>query len=90
MKRQVLSEVGKGASAEDVLEHLFGDDDRTSDYVVYKYDHNKRTLLYRLNLIWVWPLCSVTLPFQWLITGNFGVSRNSKIGRVVDRLVKFD
>ena len=89
MKRQVLTEVGKDASVEDVLNHLFGDDDNSSDYVVYKYVHSDRTLLNRLNLIWVWPLFLISMPFQWLITGNTGVTRNSKIGRIVNTLVKF-
>ena len=90
MKRQILKEVGGNPTADEVLDYLLGDDNRNSDYAVYKYEYNKRTALNRINMLWVFPLFLCSLPLQWLFTGSTGVSRHSKIGKIVNRLVKFD
>jgi hypothetical protein len=91
-KRQILSEAGKDATASEVLDHLLGDADGGpgSDYVVYKYDSCSRTLINRVNMVWVWPLAALVAPFQWLATGNIGYTRNSRMGRILDWLVKFE
>lgn len=76
-----------------VVQYMIGDSDLWcgGDYCVYRYeDDTKRTFLNRLNIIWVWPLFALCLPFQYLLTGNTGVSRNSRIGRIVDKLIRFD
>ena len=92
-RKRILDAVGEGATADDVLVYLLGDHDGCSgnDYVVYKYEYGqKRSILNRINYCWVWPLFLLSIPFSWLITGNFGVNRNSKIGRAVNWLVKLD
>ena len=61
----------------------------SSEYVIYKYDDNDdSTLLNRLNVLWLYPLFIITIPFQWIFTGSVGIKRNSRIGRIVDSLFK--
>lgn len=84
-----LSELTK----EELVELLFGNynNDYRSDFIIKCYNnYSKRTLWNRLNLMWIYPLFIIALPFQYLITGDTGINRNTKIGRVVDRLVKFE
>ena len=91
MKRDIISAVGKSPTADEVLDFLLGDrDGSNSDYVVYKYKRDTRSVLNRINMIWVMPLYLCSLPFQWLFTGNIGFSRHSKIGKIMNKLVKFD
>lgn len=80
-------------TAEESLRYILGDSDgwSSSDYVIYKYEHpTKRRFIQRLNFVWVWPLFVISIPFQWLLKGDLGVSRNSRIGRVIDWLIRFD
>ena len=88
------SETGEeNPTAKQVVQYMIGDCDRWTggDYVIYKYsDKSKRSFLNRLNLYWVYPLFIITIPFQFLFFGEIGVNRNSKVGRIVDRLVKFE
>ena len=49
-----------------------------------------RTFIQRFNYMWVFPIFLVSVPVQWLYRGEIGVSRNSKIGKIVDRLVNLD
>lgn len=77
---------------EQVLDELFGtwENDLRSDYVVYKYkDRNtSKKVIHRFNLLWVYPLFLLSVPFQWLFLGSVGVNRNSKIGKTVQYLCK--
>ncbi len=93
MHKQIKNEVGKNPTADEVLNHLLGDSNgwNDSDYVIYKYEYNqKRSLFNRLNYLWVWPLFILSIPFVWIFTGDYGLKRTSKIGSVVDWLIKFD
>lgn len=73
----------------ELLDTLFGKyDDGESDYVIYRYDNGsewglsrKTTLLQRFNMIWVWPLFMITVPFQWLFLGKVGINGHSKFGK---------
>jgi len=60
-KKEILEELGENPSIYEVLDHLLGDTDgcRTSDYVCYKYKTSKKTLINRLNLMWVYPLIKI-------------------------------
>lgn len=84
---------GKEPTGKEMLEHLLGDSEgwSNSDYTLerYKYSTKNRSVLQRLNWLWVYPLFLITTPFQWIFTGNVGLSKNSRIGRVVDKLIKF-
>ena len=86
-KQQILSEIGQNATADEVLTFLLGDNECPSEYVVYKYKTSKRSLFNRLNMIWLTPIFVITLPIQWLVCGRTGVNRNSKLGRLVNKLV---
>lgn len=80
-------------TAQDVLEYMLGDQESWAggEYIVYKYSEiKKRHFIQRFNMIWVYPLFIITIPFQYLLFGELGLNRNSKIGKVVDWLVKFD
>jgi len=79
-------------TAEQVLEFMIVDENSWSggDYVVYKYEsRSKRSFLNRLNLCWVYPLILISIPFQYLLFGSVGVNRNTRLGSIVDKLVKF-
>lgn len=78
---------------DELITLLFGnrDNDYTSNFIVKCYDnYSKRTIWNRLNMLWVYPIFLMLLPFQYIITGDTGVNRNTKIGRIVDWLVKFE
>ena len=97
-KNEILEDVQiqmdiKDPTVDDVLTHLLGDYDgwKTSNYVIHRYEtETPRTFLQRFNTIWVYPLFLISVPFQWLYKGSIGVSRNSKIGAIIHKLVKFD
>jgi hypothetical protein len=84
-------------TAKDVLKYLLGNGDEHgfvnnySSFVVYKYDEiSKRNIFQRFNMLWVYPLFFLTIPFQFLFTGQIGFNRNSKIGRIVNWLVNVE
>lgn len=82
----------KEPTAREVLEYLLGDTDGwcNGNFVIYKYDkQTKRTFLQRLNLLWVLPLFVLSAPLQLLIRGEVGINRNSWLGKIVDKMVKF-
>jgi hypothetical protein len=90
MKRTILKEIGDDATVDDLLQHLLGDDEGSGNYVVHKYKYNKkRTIMNRINMCWVWPVFLISIPFTWLFTGDWGINRNSKIGKIVDWLIDF-
>jgi hypothetical protein len=90
-KQGVLREVGEDATGKQVLDFLFGDEyGRKSDYIVYKYTQDHRSVWNRFNLIWVFPIFCVVAPFQWIISGDIGVDRRSYIGRTMHKLINLD
>jgi len=89
MRSEIKKEVGEGATVDELLIYLIGDSDgHYSDYAVFKYTSTKRTLFNRINLIWFMPVYLTSIPFQWLMYGDIGVKRTSKIGKFVDWLVR--
>ncbi len=80
-------------TAKEVLTYMIGDSEGwvNGEYRVYKYtDSDGRTLIQRINLLWFFPLFILSIPFQYLITGDWGINRNTKIGRAVEWLVGFE
>ena len=78
-------------TAEEVLTYMIGNQDHWTggEYVVYQYNKVKpRSFIQRLNMLWVFPLFFVSIPFQYLFLGDWGVNRNSKIGKAINWLVK--
>jgi hypothetical protein len=93
VRKEILDELGEDKSAEALLDNLLRDTNgwNNSDYRVIKYTNvQKRSIGNRLNYLWVWPIFICTIPFSWVLTGTYGLDRNSKVGKVVDWLVKFD
>lgn len=80
-------------TAKEVLKFMIGDSDNWTggDYVVYKYNKiKKRNFIQRINMLWVYLLFIITIPLQYLFLGEWGLNRNSKLGKIVDWLVKFN
>lgn len=86
----VEREVGKDATAKQVLDHMFGTyDDAHSEYVVYHYNDpytKPSTVLQRFNRLWVVPLFFICAPFQWLFTGDIGLNDHTKLGEFVHKI----
>ncbi len=80
----ILQELGDNPTAEDVLDHLFGNRDGwvNSDYTVREYVPVKSNLLQRVNVLWVYPLLlAVVCPVKWLLTGRYGFKTESSLYR---------
>lgn len=96
LKREIMEELDcrRGDnSAEELLNMLLGDgcDERPSwKFKLYKYNECPRSFLNRLNMIWVYPIFISSIPIQWLILGSVGVNRDSKIGSILNRLVRLN
>ena len=79
-KALIKEELPEGATADDVLEHLFGDSDGwvNSDYTVREYAKVKTNILQRLLTPFVFIVFMVIFcPVIWLFTGRFGLKSNS-------------
>ena len=79
------NQLGDKLSAGDLLDYLLED----SEYTIRKYNHTQKSIFNRINMLWVYPLFLIMVPFQWLLCGDTGFKRESRIGRVLDFLVKF-
>lgn len=95
MKRQIKIDTGKESpTADDVLELIIGKDEydyNCGDYVLYKQSRStERSLIQRINFIWLAPILIASLPLVWLLTGEWGYSRNSFLGKIFEFLVKFE
>lgn len=85
----VEREVGKDATAAQVLDCLFGTYDENVEYVVYHYNDpytKESTVLQRLNRLWVVPAFWLCAPFQWFFTGDVGVNDHSKLGEFLHKI----
>ena len=82
---------GNIQTVKQLLDLLYGDcyNDFESDYeVLFERDpYIKTTKLQRLNLFWVWPLWLVTIPFQYIIRGEYGVKKETKLGQILTKLI---
>lgn len=95
MKRQIKIDTGKeNPTADDVLDLIVGKDEydyNCQDYVLYKEIRStKRNIIQRVNFLWVAPLLFLTMPLVWILTGEWGFSRNSMLGRFFEFMVKFE
>ena len=95
MKRKIKDEIGKdNPTADDVLDLIVGKDDFDycdGDYVLYKEMRNtERTVIQRINFLWVVPLLLLMMPIVWIVTGDWGLSRNSRLGKIFEFMVKFE
>lgn len=90
MKQNIIKEVGGNPTVDELLTYMLGDDYSDGEYLVYRYEYSKRSLMNRVNMLWVYPTFLISMPFIWLFTGGTGVTRSSRIGRLIDYLVKFE
>ena len=93
IRKEILDELGEDKSADALLDNLLRSTDgwNNSDYRIIKYTNVQKSSLWnRLNYLWVYPVFICSIPFTWLITGKWGLDRKSKVGKVVDWLIKFD
>lgn len=78
-------------TAKQLLDLLYGDvnNDFTSDYkVLFERDpYIESTKLQRFNLFWVWPLWLITIPFQYIIRGEYGVKKETRLGQILTKLI---
>lgn len=90
-RSELIEDFGKPDSrtAKELMDFLYGDYDNESDYVVVSrwYPIPKQTRLQRLNLLWVFPLYLLTVPYQWVFIGSVGVNQDSKIGKLLQKLI---
>lgn len=59
-------------------------------FVLYHRDavpRNGKTVLNRLNCLWVVPILLFVMPIKWLVTGEAGFSSKSKFGKLLKKLV---
>ena len=82
---EATKELGDNFSADALLEYLLED----GDYSIRKYERTHKSIFNRINILWVYPLFLIQIPFQWLLCGDIGFKRESRIGKVLDFLVKF-
>lgn len=75
-----------------ILNHLCGYYDSHSESelrVVYRVNpYIKKTAAQRINTLWFFPLYMLLVaPIKYIITGETGVDRYSKIGRLIERII---
>ena len=80
----------KNPSADQILEHLFGDYDGwvASKYTVRRYKKVKTNFIQRFNALWVYPLYFIFIaPVRWLVVGHTGVETESRAWKVLEFLL---
>ena len=86
-KNLIKKELPENATADDVLEHLFGDRDGwiNSRYTVREYEPEcKSNMIQRILYIpTILVLIAVICPIKWLIFGRYGFTTESKIYKVL-------
>lgn len=87
-KNSILNDASKDLggcfSASDLLDYLLED----CEYSIRKYERTHKSIFNRINMLWVYPLFLLQMPFQWLLCGDTGFKRESRIGKVLNFLVK--
>ena len=75
----------------DVMNVLFGEqyDMGSSDFVVkHRFpDRSTPTFIQRFNLMWVLVVFVICIPFRYLMFGSYQVNENTRLGRVLTKLL---
>lgn len=60
-----------------------------SQYVIRnRYQKPPETkFIHRFNALWVYPFFLITIPFRYLIYGHIDLSKDSKLGRLILKLI---
>lgn len=86
----IESKLGKDATGQQVLDHLFGpygEDSRSSvNYVISEWRKDTRTKLQRLNMLWAMPLTIALWPFRYVLYGEGGWDTKTRMGRFILRV----
>ena len=75
-----------------VINILYGADKDNQNLYDYQVVDNSFTpykpvkFWQRLNQIWIIPLLTLTIPFQWLFLGRVGFKNESKLGKLISNL----
>lgn len=77
-----------------IITHLFGDYESRPDSkfkVFYRWNPDiKSTPMQRFNMLWVCPLYLLTVaPYNYITKGDTGVERESKLGKLLNKLVGY-
>lgn len=83
-------------TAEEVVYYFHGGhhdwddrDERDCPYaIIDKHYRRKSTLLQRASWVIVVPLILLTLPFVWVVTGEWGYNPSWKISKVLHKITK--
>ena len=51
------------------------------------YDKPKSTLTNRLNMLWVYPVFIICIPFRFVVYGHFHVNPNTKLSEILKKLL---
>jgi len=81
-KSLIKAELQKGATADDVLDHLFGDRDGwiNSDYTIREYEEVRTNIVQRIATPFVWLTFVIILcPAKWIVSGRYGFKTESKM-----------
>ena len=71
-------------TADDVLSYLMEENDI---YRIVQYPKVDSTIMNRVNMLWFMPLFVLTMPVQYLIKGHTGFSRDSRLGKLITKLL---
>jgi len=80
-RHQIKNKLPDNASAEDVLDVIFGDLYNDSKYDVIYRKYCDKTPLQRFNMIWVLALTLLISPIQFIKNGGVGWTHNTRTGR---------
>ena len=80
---QVEKAVGKDATADQVLDYLFGNSYECSNnsFVIKEWSTDFRTKKHRLNMLWAIPLTIFCVPYQYIMKGKIGWDTKTTFGR---------
>lgn len=88
-RHQVVKAVGRDATAEQVLDHLFGDgmySDAEANFVIREWRGSDKTRTQRLNMLWAIPLTIALAPFRYVLYGDSGWDTKTRMGRFMLRV----
>lgn len=90
-RHKVKQEVGKDATADDVLDYLFGKygDRAQANFVIREWTKDKRTRLQRFNLFWLIPITAFLSPLRYIFLGHIGWDSKTKIGAWILRVTGY-
>ena len=87
-----LCKTHKIEAADELIDFLVGEyqNDYESDYQVMDRwsEYEERTFMQRINWIWVLPVYFMCVPFAYIFIGKWEIQRNSKLGDLINRLIK--